>query len=724
MLLQVFWDTAAEAAHGRKILLFSQLSVIMDAVCYNKEEKLMEKFFLRKKFSTVLSLILVLCMMLSGVTAAESREGEEDGEHLSGRTAMEITEMMGMGWNLGNTFDATGGNASNVYSQEQSWGNPKVTEELIDAIAKAGFNTIRIPVTWNNHASKDGDNIINEAFLNRVQEVVDYAYSRGMFVILNIHHEAWLNTTKLVQDKDAIAYRLSCIWKQLAERFAEYDQHLIFEGMNEPRLAGGPVEWGGNPEAYQVVNYLAQVFVSTVRSNTGGFNAERCLMVPGYAASNSPTIMDAISLPTWDGTVAKNLIISVHSYAPYDFCLSDKQTDWDPNNSSDTGAIDQMYENLKDLFLDQGIPVVLGETSATSKNNTEARERWAKYMGMRTAEYGVPMVIWDNGSNSNQGGESHAYIDRRTCEWNYPTVIQAAFAGMESVAWGCALSEGGNQPETPTGEGTVIWAEDGGVTINKAWDADSFALAAKGSYVVNGREIVVTYTGNGGIHMILDSEMKQAWWIDIKPDRVEDKDGKHVAYFTYDTMMAGMKANNVDSGSELRRMCFIAEQAGITIEKVVATGDFVSVIYKVNGQQYATGEKLPENPTVEGMTFDGWYTTKDYRPGTEFTGADNLTTDVVVYAKLSLDKLPQNPNQDQTMTPTPTPTKPQEENQPEENQPEVTPETKPETTPAVSAQKDNSSDNNQGLIIGIAVVSVAVIGGIAVLLVNSKKKNK
>ncbi len=587
-----------------------------------------------RRAASLLSLVLAMSMMLTGISAAEGGKKAKDGE-LTGKSAVEISAMMGLGWNLGNTFDATGGTVGDVYSQESSWGNPRVTEELIDAVSKAGFQTIRIPVTWNNHAGKFNDHVINEDFMNRIQEVVDYAYSRGMFVILNVHHESWINTGKLIENKPHIAYRLSRIWEQIAERFADYDQHLIFEGMNEPRLAGTSIEWTGKPEAYEVVNYLDQVFVSTVRSNTKGHNQERCLMVPGYAASNSSAILDSINLPTWNGEVAKNLMVSVHSYSPYDFCLSDNQKDFNPSNPSDTGAIDQMYVNLKEMFLEQGIPVVLGETSATSKNNTEARERWAKYAGMKTAQYGIPMVIWDNGNNSNEGGESHAYIDRKTCEWNYPTVIQAAIEGMQSVTWGEALGGGGNSGVGST-EGTVIWSDDNGLTVNQAWNADSFALSAKSSYFAEGREIAVTYTGNGGIQLVMDSEVKQAWWIPVPPTRVEDKDGKHVAYFSYETMMNELQKFNV-AGSEVRRMCFIVETAGLTFEKVVATGDFVSVIYKVNGQQYATGTELPADPQVDGLKFDGWYTTKNYQPGTEFTGAEGLTSDVVVYAKLALE---------------------------------------------------------------------------------------
>lgn len=669
----------------------------------------MKRSFWGKKIASLLSLVLAMSMMLTGISVADDEQKAKDGE-LTGKSAMEITTMMGIGWNLGNTFDATGGTIGDVYSQESSWGNPRVTEELIDAVHKAGFDTIRIPITWDKQAAKFNDHIINEDFMNRIQEVVDYAYSRGMFVIINVHHESWINTGKLIQNKDSIAYRLSRIWEQIAERFADYDQHLIFEGMNEPRLASTSLEWTGKPEAYEVINYLDQVFVSTVRSNSKGHNAERCLMIPGYAASNSSAIMDSINLPTWDGKVAKNLMISVHSYAPYNFCLSDSQMDFDPTNPADTGAIDQMYVSLKDMFLDQGIPVVLGETSATSKNNTEARERWAKYAGMKTAQYGVPMVIWDNGSDTNKGGESHAYINRKTCEWNYPTVVQAAIDGIKSVTWGEALT-GGSNPGEGSADGTVIWADENGLKVDKTWNADAFAIPAKSSYFADGREIAVTYSGDGNIQMVMDSEVKQAWWIPVPPTRVEDKDGKRVAYFSYDAMMTELKKFNVE-GSEVRRMCFIVETPGLTFEKVVATGNFVSVIYKVNGQQYATGAELPADPEVEGMKFEGWYTTKDYQPGTEYKGAEGLTSDVVVYAKLALESLPRDPLAPPA-TPTPEPTPEAEPSNPEDNN-------QPTITPQPDADASGFTINIYTLMVAAAVVVVAIV--VVIIVVASKKK--
>lgn len=358
---------------------------------------------------------------------------------LTGLTAAEIVAQMGIGWNLGNTFDATGGSQANVYSQEQSWGNPKVDAALIKRVKDAGFKTIRIPVTWYRQLSKDGSYTINPAFLARVREVVDMAYDEGLFVILNMHHEEWLNSKDLDTKYEQIGVQLAAIWRQIADTFADYDQHLIFEGMNEPRMKGTAYEWnGGTREGIAAVNYLNQVFVNTIRTEAKGYNGERALMIPGYAASSSSAVMAAIQIPQWNGAQAENIIVSVHSYTPNEFCLSDEMTNFNRLFTSHTTGIDMLFYSLKGLFLNKGIPVVIGETSATNKDNTVARENWAYYMGQKAATYGIPIVIWDNGHNGNSGGECHPWINRRNDEPLHPTVLKALFDGAASVEWGYA----------------------------------------------------------------------------------------------------------------------------------------------------------------------------------------------------------------------------------------------------------------------------------------------
>lgn len=382
-----------------------------------------------KKLLCVIFIASLLCTVLPVSAGAEE---------LTGKTAEEIVAQMGLGWNLGNTFDATGGNTRDVYSQEQSWGNPRVDEALIKRVRDAGFKTIRIPVTWYRQLSKDGTYTINPAFMARVQEVVDMAYAQGLYVIINLHHEEWLNSKTLDRDYEKIGVQLAAIWRQIADAFADYDQHLIFEAMNEPRMKGTSSEWNGSQGGRDAVNYLNQLFVDTIRTDAKGYNAERALMIPGYAASSSAINLNKIIIPQWEGKQAENIIVSVHSYTPYEFCLTDKKATFNLKNFSDTFAVDSVFYNIKAIFLDKGIPVVLGETGATNNNNNvEARENWAFYMGTKAAAYGVPVCIWDNGQRGKSGGECHSWINRRTNqEMLFPSVLEKLFEGAASVEWG------------------------------------------------------------------------------------------------------------------------------------------------------------------------------------------------------------------------------------------------------------------------------------------------
>jgi aryl-phospho-beta-D-glucosidase BglC (GH1 family) len=189
-------------------------------------------------------------------------------------TGFEATNEIKTGWNLGNTFDAL---------TETGWGNPQTTYTMIYAVKEAGFDSVRLPVTWDSHTGAAPEYKINEEWLTRVEEVVGYVLSAGMYCIINTHHESWIFPEESKEEQ--ISKRLIKVWEQLCERFSGYNEKLIFEAMNEPRLVGTEFEWtGGTEESRGVVNRLNGKFVETVR-NTGGNNAKRLLMIPSYAAS-------------------------------------------------------------------------------------------------------------------------------------------------------------------------------------------------------------------------------------------------------------------------------------------------------------------------------------------------------------------------------------------------------------------------------------------------------
>ncbi len=504
--------------------------------------------------------------------------GSAETEVMTGMTANEIVALMRIGWNAGNTFDATGGNPADVLSQEQSWGNPIMDAELIKHVKDAGFNTIRIPITWYRHVAEDGSFTINPAFMARVKEVVDLAYAEGLFVIINMHHEAWLNVPTLDQDYEKIGVQLGAMWAQIAEAFADYDQRLIFESMNEPRMAGTPIEWTGNKAGSEAVNYLNQVFVETVRGHAKGFNGERALMIPGYAASSSTSLMVAIKLPTWNGAQAENLVISVHCYNPYDFCLSDKQTTFDPNNRQHTGSIDSVFSNIQRLFLNKGIPVVMGETGATNTgNNTEARENWAYYVGAKAAAYGVPICIWDNGNNNTSGGECHVWVRRKVNPklrsqknpYPYQTVLESLFAGAASIEWGTGREY--VAPPKSMLNGTLLWADADGFASKDAGDNAFVKLASKPEWYAPGRQFAVIYSGEGKVKLVFEGPDKDACAV-VNHDMTNPMGDKKVAWFSYQTVMAACAAAGVDNPEQIANLGVMAADGSVTAYEICYVG--------------------------------------------------------------------------------------------------------------------------------------------------------
>lgn len=518
----------------------------------------------------ILLLIAMLLLCLGGTAMAEE---------LTGKTATEIVADMGIGWNIGNTFDATGYDANDIYAQEQSWGNPIVDQALIQRVKDAGFSSVRIPITWYRNVADDGSYTIDPAFLARIKEVVDYCYACDLYVIINMHHEEWLNVKTLDTDYEQIGVQLAAMWRQIADYFADYDQHLLFEAMNEPRMVGTSVEWNGNKAGYAAVNYLNQVFVDTVRTDPKGRNGERCLMIPGYAASSSYSAMAAITLPTVNGERAENLIVSVHCYSPYDFCLSDKQTVFNPENKTHTSSIDSVFTNITKLFLDKGIPVVMDETGATNTgNNTAEREKWAYYMGSKAAAYGVPIFIWDNGNNQTSGGECHVWVRRAINEklrsqrtpLPYPTVVEQLMAGAASVEWG----SGRPQPEPLKSmlNGKLIWGSAEGLQSTKEWDNTYIQVASSADWYGPSVQFAVIYEGSGSPKLVLDSAEKEQWWIPVDPDRTDNMAGKKVAWFSNATILKACEAVGVTDPAQLRNLSVIATEGTITTYEVSYIG--------------------------------------------------------------------------------------------------------------------------------------------------------
>lgn len=355
-------------------------------------------------------------------------------------TSVEMARNMAIGWNLGNTLDAYQGNVQNAgIETETSWGMPATTEEMITAIKNAGFKTIRIPVSWHNHISDTNNYTINFNWMVRVKQIVDWAYTKNMCVIINIHHDN-LAISKI---KGNIGFALSDdaeiqaqskkyiekIWTQIATEFSNYDNRLVFEVLNEPRDVGGEFKgnewWTNSPDIMNIIKDYEQTAINAIRAVTG--NENRFIMVPGYAASGSDGSMLALyKMPT--DTAQDRLLLSAHAYSPYDFAMKD-MTDT-VFGDDDKASLDYIFSYLKSNYTDKGIGVVMGEASATDKENLSDRVAWATYYFTKAKEAGIPVVLWDNmvtasTPNSTDIGERHGYYNRRSNSWYFPTMIQA-----------------------------------------------------------------------------------------------------------------------------------------------------------------------------------------------------------------------------------------------------------------------------------------------------------
>ena len=513
-------------------------------------------------------------MLLSGMTFFQTTASAEGT-----MTADDITENMTIGWNIGNSLDSTG------YSGETSWGNPRVTQELIDTVKAKGFNTIRVPTTWYQNVTTTTDEngkpvyTISEQWLQRVKEVVDYAYNQDMYVILNLHHEEWINRSDFPTAYEEMSERLKQMWVQIATYFKDYDQHLIFEGMNEPRQTGASYEWQGNAECYEVVNKLDNDFVKTVRSIDSPYQNTRLLMIPSYAASAYASSYSALDVPD-DDYVA----VSLHAYTPYAFAMGDgDHTTFSGNYQSD---LDTLFSDIRYYFTDKDIPVVLGEFSASNFNNTAARCDWATYYLTWTKKLGIPCVLWDNNAitNSTSASEAHGYVDRSNNTWYEASepVVDAMMTVMQdnSIVWGSEshlptwkhadINSGDNIYENASG--LVLDASDG----NGGNCTPGLNITAE--QISENREIAIRYTGGAAPILALCND---SWgnWTEINAYDIDEEAG--IAYYSHEAITKAW-------GSDLSTVAHLFARAGVNMT--------IYQISSIAAAELVTDPDVPEKP--------------------------------------------------------------------------------------------------------------------------------
>lgn len=333
--------------------------------------------------------------------------------HISG------SPFMGLGWCLGNQFDAH----NNGKSSETAWGNPACTQATFDGLKKMGFETVRIPVTWMGHIGDAPDYIIEEAWLNRVAEVVGFAENAGLNVILNIHHDGadskyWLSVKDAASSEaknTEITAELTAIWGQIATRFADKGDWLMFETMNE--IHDGGWGWGSNKtdggKQYRVLNAWNQACVDVIRA-AGGCNATRWIGCPGYCTNTDLTI-ESFVLPT---DAANRVAVSIHCYDPYAFTLECSTNKW--GTDAEKAALVSTFAKIKQHYIDQGIEAYIGEFGCAQRANPADEHYRVEYLAYYAAmayEYNLSIMLWDNGSKSAGGAEANSFVNHGTGEY-------------------------------------------------------------------------------------------------------------------------------------------------------------------------------------------------------------------------------------------------------------------------------------------------------------------
>jgi endoglucanase len=397
-----------------------------------------------RKFIFVCFLIPLLLFV--SCPEAEENNNKNKPEAISDSTSLKyfLDNDIRVGINIGNTLDA---------SSETAWGNPKINQALLDGIKAEGFSIVRIPVTWKTHIGKAPDYKIDEKWMERVVEVADIANKAGIkAVIINLHHDGstdsatsesgWLSINKSLADpaqKQEITTKFTKVWEQIATRFKDHGEWLIFEAFNE--IHDGGWFWAGRTvpqDQYDIINGWAQVFTDTVRA-TGGNNAKRYLVIPSYCTGMEALLTNNFKLPT--DSVEGKQIVAFHYYRPDGFSLNGKDETWD--SSGTRTEINTNFTKLREKFIDNNIQVIIGETGPVLSVRAEGASRdtadanritYINFFFGKARENNLIPVYWDNGkftrtAGSNGNGDSFGIFNRNTGK-PYDTGMAAVIQAM------------------------------------------------------------------------------------------------------------------------------------------------------------------------------------------------------------------------------------------------------------------------------------------------------
>ena len=342
--------------------------------------------------------------------------------------AVQFVRELKIGWNLGGALDAC---LPEVYGldTETCWEEPRTTPEMFRLVKEAGYPTVRIPVTWGNHMGPGPDYIIEPAWMDRVQEVVDYAYDIGLYVILNTHNEDRYWHIPDRAHEEAVSAQMAALWAQAAARFKDYDERLLFESMNEPRVPGSLLEWaGGGFSNRRILNRLGEEFVRLVRAS-GGNNGSRYLVIPTHAAARDWVARKGMRVPE-----DERVIVSIHAYYPRGFSGTDFEArTW--GSKADYRNLERMLYGIYRDFVRRGVPVLLGEFGAVNKHNLEDRLAYTDFYVRTARKFGMTCCWWDGGKldGEEENGYYYGLLDRRELRWGFPALVEAMIGAAQDA---------------------------------------------------------------------------------------------------------------------------------------------------------------------------------------------------------------------------------------------------------------------------------------------------
>lgn len=367
-----------------------------------------------RKIAIILAVIMSFCMTMSAC-------GAKKNEDLQDLSTFDLVQDMGMGINLGNTFDCSGDWFEQTpEGQQTAWGSPIITQKMIQCYADAGFGVVRFPISWNVLADEDGN--IPKDFMDNVQQVADWILDSGMYCILNSHHDGW--SEAFTEDYDKAMKKYVRVWEQICERFKNYDEKLMFESMNE---VGFDEVWNqyagdaGKDKAFEMFNGINQKFVDTVRA-AGGNNQKRHLLIASYWTSIERACDPIFTMPD---DPENRLAVSVHYYGPSTLCLISEDVSWgkaktDWGSQADYDELNMWFDMMEKNFTDKKIPVIVGEYGCFGENKTlEVRQKWMLDVADASKYRKMCPVLWDT-----PGGE----LDREGLRWQHEDFIKELVA--------------------------------------------------------------------------------------------------------------------------------------------------------------------------------------------------------------------------------------------------------------------------------------------------------